>query len=64
MSSHHVQTSYVKGEGYGPFLLVALSFWKSTKKFNFLFFLGTTTIGESQGPCKRSLCSLSNSSTF
>ncbi len=32
----------------GSFLIGALNFQKSTQIFNFLFFLGTTTIGDSQ----------------
>ncbi len=41
-------TSSVKGNEYGSFLVVALSFLKSTQILNFPFFLGTTTIGDSQ----------------
>jgi hypothetical protein len=55
MSSHHVQTSYVKGEGYGPFLLVALSFWKSTKNSIFCSFWGPPQLGKAKVHAKN-LC--------
>jgi len=41
-------TSSVKSNGYGSFLIVALSFQKSTQILNFPFFLSTTTIGDNQ----------------
>jgi hypothetical protein len=41
-------TSSIKGNGYGSFLVAALSFLKSTQIFNFLFFLGTIIIDDSQ----------------
>jgi hypothetical protein len=41
-------TSLVKGKKYGSFLIATLSFQKSTQILNFPFFLGTTTIGDSQ----------------
>jgi hypothetical protein len=41
-------TSSIKGNGYGSFLVVALSFLMSTQILNFPFFPGTTIIGDSQ----------------
>jgi hypothetical protein len=41
-------TSLVKGNKYGSFLVVALSFQKSTQILSFPIFLSTTTIGDSQ----------------
>jgi hypothetical protein len=41
-------TSSIKGNEYGSFLVVALNFLRSTQILNFLFFLSTTTISDSQ----------------
>ncbi len=39
-------TSFVKGNGYGSFYVVAFNFLKSTQILNLPFFLGTTTMGD------------------
>ncbi len=39
-------TSYVKGNGYGSFFVVAFSFLKSIQIFSSPFFLGTITMGD------------------
>jgi hypothetical protein len=54
-------TSSIKGNGYGSFLVVTLSFLKSTQILSFLFFLGTTTIGDSQVASSTSLIKLTTS---
>jgi hypothetical protein len=41
-------TSWIKGNGYGSFLVASLSFLKSTQIYNFPFVLGTTTISDNQ----------------
>ncbi len=41
-------TLLVKGNGYGSFLVDALSFLKSTQILSFPFFLGTTTINDNK----------------
>ncbi len=48
-------TSLVKGNMYGSFLVATLSFLKSTQIMSFPFFLGITTIGDSQVASSTSL---------
>ncbi len=51
-------TSLVKGNMYGSFLVVTLNFINATQIFSFPFFLGTTTIGDSQVASSTSLIKL------
>jgi len=51
-------TSFVKGNGYGSSLIATLNFLKYTQIMNFPFFLGTTTIGDSQVASLTSLIKL------
>jgi hypothetical protein len=39
-------TSFMKGNGYGSFFMVASSFLKSIQILSLPFFLGTTTMGD------------------
>ncbi len=55
MFSYTLITSSIKGNGYGSFLVAALSFLKSTQILSFPFFLSTTTIGDNQVASSTSL---------